>query len=121
MPTIGFPEFVVIGMILVLVFGASRLPKFGASLGRALRNLKRSVDEDPRIGVRTSGDANASSVSNNAPVNAEAPSPSRPPTTRGDIVDAEIVTPASPRAEGHDEAPSGEPAHQDPSKAPHQH
>ena len=30
-------------MILLLVFGASRLPQLGEGLGRAIRNLKRSV------------------------------------------------------------------------------
>ena len=52
MPNIGFPELLVIAMILTLVFGASRLPQLGGSMGRAIRKLKRSFDEDERIEVK---------------------------------------------------------------------
>lgn len=38
------PELVVILVILVLLFGASRLPGLGAALGGALRGFKRAID-----------------------------------------------------------------------------
>ncbi len=37
---IGFPEMVVIVAILLLVFGANRLPELGRGLGKAIRGFK---------------------------------------------------------------------------------
>ena len=39
MPNIGFPELIVILLILVLVFGASRLPALGEGMGKAIRRI----------------------------------------------------------------------------------
>jgi sec-independent protein translocase protein TatA len=40
---IGGPEIAIILVVLVLIFGASRLPKLGASLGQGLRAFKGAV------------------------------------------------------------------------------
>jgi len=40
---LGFGELVVILMLVVLVFGATRLPKLGEGLGKAVRNFKRAL------------------------------------------------------------------------------
>ena len=37
------PEVVIIVLVLLLMFGATRLPKIGASLGQSLRAFKNSV------------------------------------------------------------------------------
>jgi len=42
---IGFPEMLLIMAIALLVFGPKKLPEIGKSLGRALREFKRSSDE----------------------------------------------------------------------------
>ncbi|HET8538392.1 MAG TPA: twin-arginine translocase TatA/TatE family subunit [Anaeromyxobacter sp.] len=44
------PELVVILLVLVVLFGASRLPGLGSALGGALRGFKRALDgrEEPR-------------------------------------------------------------------------
>lgn len=51
MPNIGFSELVVILLILMLVFGASRLPKLGESMGKAIRNFKRGIAQNEDIHV----------------------------------------------------------------------
>jgi sec-independent protein translocase protein TatA len=51
MPNIGVSELVVILLILMLVFGASRLPKLGESMGKAIRNFKRAVAQNENIQV----------------------------------------------------------------------
>ncbi|HKP63055.1 MAG TPA: twin-arginine translocase TatA/TatE family subunit [Polyangiales bacterium] len=51
MPNIGFSELVVILLILMLVFGASRLPKLGESMGKAISNFKRAVSSNDDIQV----------------------------------------------------------------------
>jgi sec-independent protein translocase protein TatA len=39
---IGMPEILVILLIVLLVFGAKRLPEMGAAMGKGIREFKRS-------------------------------------------------------------------------------
>ena len=48
---IGMPELIIILLIAILVFGASRLPEIGSGIGKAIKNFKRSVKEPPEIDV----------------------------------------------------------------------
>jgi len=43
---IGLPELLLIMLIIVLIFGASRLPELGRGLGEGIRNFKKSLKED---------------------------------------------------------------------------
>lgn len=45
MPHIGIPELLVILLILVLLFGATRLPQIGRGLGEGIRNFRRGVKD----------------------------------------------------------------------------
>ena len=40
---LGIPEIVAILLIIMLIFGARRLPEIGASLGRGIRTFKSAV------------------------------------------------------------------------------
>ena len=40
---IGWPEMAIIGVVLLLLFGAARLPKIGSSLGQSFRAFKSAV------------------------------------------------------------------------------
>ena len=42
---IGFSEILLIGAIFFLFFGAKRLPEMGASIGKGIREFKRSLSE----------------------------------------------------------------------------
>ncbi|VAX18292.1 Twin-arginine translocation protein TatA [hydrothermal vent metagenome] len=42
---IGMPELIIILVILLIVFGASRLPEIGSGLGRGIKNFKKSVTD----------------------------------------------------------------------------
>ncbi len=47
---IGFPELLVLCLVLLLLFGPKRLPEMGRSLGRGMREFKESVtgkDDEP--------------------------------------------------------------------------
>lgn len=46
MPNLGVPELIVIFLIIVVLFGASRLPQIGRGLGEGIRNFKRSIKAD---------------------------------------------------------------------------
>lgn len=43
---LGVPELLLILLICLLLFGASRLPEIARSLGQAIREFKRSMKED---------------------------------------------------------------------------
>ncbi len=44
MPDIGLPELVIILVILLLLFGSTKLPKLAKSLGESAGELKRGFD-----------------------------------------------------------------------------
>ena len=44
---LGIPELVVILMIVVLIFGASRLPELGRGIGKGIKNFKDATKEGP--------------------------------------------------------------------------
>jgi sec-independent protein translocase protein TatA len=41
---IGFGEMVLIFAVLLLVFGAKRLPEIGGAMGKSIRDFKRSIN-----------------------------------------------------------------------------
>ena len=43
---IGVPELLLLGLVVLLVFGPKRLPEMGRSMGRGLREFKSSVTGD---------------------------------------------------------------------------
>ncbi len=45
----GASELLILLGIIVLLFGASRLPRLAASVGEAIRELRSSSDRDPPI------------------------------------------------------------------------
>ncbi|HXI58125.1 MAG TPA: twin-arginine translocase TatA/TatE family subunit [Polyangia bacterium] len=47
----GFGELVLILLIVVVVFGATKLPQLGDGLGKAIKNFKRSVNAQNEIDV----------------------------------------------------------------------
>jgi sec-independent protein translocase protein TatA len=52
--TLGLPEMLLILLIVVIIFGARRLPELGKSLGEGIKNFKKSVTKDE--GENSSGD-----------------------------------------------------------------
>ena len=46
---IGLPEMLIILVIIMLIFGASRLPEIGKGIGQGIKNFKSSMSEpDPK-------------------------------------------------------------------------
>ncbi len=43
---LGLSELLIILVIVVLLFGAGRLPQIGAGIGEGIRNFKKSMKED---------------------------------------------------------------------------
>ncbi len=42
---IGTQELIVIALIIIVLFGATKLPKLGSSIGEGIRNFKRGMRE----------------------------------------------------------------------------
>lgn len=43
---LGMPELIVILVIVVIIFGASRLPQLGEGLGKAIKGFKKGISDD---------------------------------------------------------------------------
>jgi sec-independent protein translocase protein TatA len=48
---LGPTELIVILVIVVILFGATRLPEIGKGIGEAIKNFKKSTSEPPEIDV----------------------------------------------------------------------
>lgn len=44
---LGFPELIVIFAVALLIFGPSKLPSLGKSLGEAIRGFKKALEDEP--------------------------------------------------------------------------
>ena len=45
---IGIPELIIILVIILIIFGAGKLPEIGAGLGKGIKNFKKAtLESDP--------------------------------------------------------------------------
>lgn len=49
----GMQELVVISIIVLILFGAKKLPQIGKGMGEAIRNFKKATSEIDKIDVPT--------------------------------------------------------------------
>ncbi len=68
---IGFPELMIILVIIMIIFGAGKLPEIGNAFGKSIKNFKQSMKEAEE---ESAGDA-AESVSANNAETSETPNP----------------------------------------------
>jgi TatA/E family protein of Tat protein translocase len=75
--TLGFSELIIILVIVLIIFGAGRLPQIGEGVGKALRGFKKEVQEAP------------------PPLDPDAPNQAVPnaPAAAGAIEEAKVVVP----------------------------
>lgn len=52
-------ELVIVLVIVLIVFGAGKLPTIGNSVGEALKNFKKAVKENPEASAETPPEASA--------------------------------------------------------------
>jgi sec-independent protein translocase protein TatA len=48
---LGTQELVIIFLIVLVLFGASRLPEIGSGIGKAIKNFKKATSEPDEIDV----------------------------------------------------------------------
>jgi sec-independent protein translocase protein TatA len=54
---LGTQELIIILIIIVVLFGATRLPQIGSGIGQAIKNFKKSVKEGDEIDVTPDKDS----------------------------------------------------------------
>jgi sec-independent protein translocase protein TatA len=52
----GMPELIIILVIVLVVFGAGRLPEIGGALGKSIRNFKNSSEGKDEIEIKPKKD-----------------------------------------------------------------
>lgn len=48
---LGMPELMVIMVIVLIIFGAGKLPEIGGAIGKGIKNFKKSIRESEEIDV----------------------------------------------------------------------
>ena len=57
MPSVGIPELLIILLIVVVIFGASKLPQLGRGFGEGIRNFRKGLKSDDEGAAPAEGDA----------------------------------------------------------------
>lgn len=61
---IGMPELIIILVIILIIFGAGKLPEIGAGMGKAIKNFKKATtDSDAKSADRIDQNSNDSKTS----------------------------------------------------------
>jgi sec-independent protein translocase protein TatA len=63
MPNLGAPELIIIALVILLLFGATRLPKLGKSMGQSIRGFKQGLndgtDDDEIVDIKKDATADS--------------------------------------------------------------
>ena len=46
---IGMPELIIILVIILVIFGAKKLPEIGGGLGKGIKNFKKAINEPNKL------------------------------------------------------------------------
>jgi TatA/E family protein of Tat protein translocase len=77
--TMGISELIIILVIVLIIFGAGKLPQIGEGVGKALRGFKKEVNEIP------SPDATPPEANQPAPMQAQSTPQTAPAMTQGQV------------------------------------
>jgi len=73
---IGFPELMIILVIIMIIFGAGKLPEIGNAFGRSIKNFKQSMkeadQEDAELETSASSEATGSEATGSEATGSEA-------------------------------------------------
>ena len=64
---LGVPELLIILVIVVLLFGAGKLPQIGSGLGEGIRNFRKSIKQPDEIDVTPRKEGEAEDAQDKAP------------------------------------------------------
>ncbi|WP_447970882.1 twin-arginine translocase TatA/TatE family subunit [Nitrospira sp. M1] len=98
--SIGFTELILILTIVLIIFGAGKLPQLGEGVGKAIKGFKKSIHEVEAM------DAEAQEASQHAAT--EAPAPAQIPQQEPVATAAPSAPPAPSTVAAMDNAPNTE-------------
>ena len=58
---LGVTELIIILLIIVVIFGAKKLPEIGSGLGKGITNFKKAVKDTDRLEAKKSDDEETNS------------------------------------------------------------
>lgn len=88
--SLGFTELVLILMIVLIIFGAGKLPQLGEGIGKAIKGFKKSVNEVEAMDL----EAQAQQTESAAPQQSSAPQQLSQPAASQEA--SSVVQPAEP-------------------------
>lgn len=90
--SLGFTELILILVIVLIIFGAGKLPQLGEGLGKAIKGFKKSVHEADAIEAEAQAQAQAAQQQAAAPVQAITAAPVQAMTVEQPAVVAQPAT-----------------------------
>ena len=57
---LGMPELIVILVIIVIIFGAGKLPEIGSGIGKGIKNFKEATKNEDKDGIEDKKDEDVS-------------------------------------------------------------
>ena len=79
---IGFPELMIILVIIMIIFGAGKLPEIGSAFGNSIKNFKKSMKEAEEIQEATNLESTESTESTETSEASDSSEPSEGETTK---------------------------------------
>lgn len=95
--SLGFAEIAILAVIVLLFFGAGKIPKLMGDMASGIKEFKKGMREETDAAAKSTADPAATAASATAQAQAQ---PAQPPAAgQPPIIDvkAEIVPPAPPR------------------------
>jgi TatA/E family protein of Tat protein translocase len=99
--TMGFSEMIIILVIVLIIFGAGKLPQIGEGLGKALKGFKKEVHEIPPAEAETSS-ADSGAVQSQA---TSQPSAAASPPSQQSSAETSAPKPTAPYTPGPEATP----------------
>ncbi len=79
---IGFPELMIILVIIMIIFGAGKLPEIGSAFGNSIKNFKKSMKEAEEIQEATNLESTESTETTETSEASDGSEPSEGETTK---------------------------------------
>jgi len=57
---LGMPELIIILVIIVIIFGAGKLPEIGSGLGKGIKNFKKATRDEEKEKIEDKKDDSSS-------------------------------------------------------------
>lgn len=93
--SIGFTELILILVIVLIIFGAGKLPQLGEGLGKAIKGFKKSVHEADTIEADAQAQTQVAAVASAQPASLPAHPASASPSVEATVAERQAA-PATP-------------------------